>query len=73
VIDPNSGTIYLIAYTRESGDQYINRLHAIDVTSGAEMSGSPVEIRPPGFVALSHKQRTALLLSNGMVYSSVVR
>src|SRR6266481_4068316 len=32
--------------------------------------GSPVVIQPPGFVPLSHKQRTALLLSKGVVYSS---
>jgi uncharacterized protein (TIGR03437 family) len=70
VIDPNSGTIYLIAYTKEAGDQYIYRLHAIDVTSGAEQPGSPVVIQPSGFVPLSHKQRTALLLLNGTVYSS---
>ena len=70
VIDANSGTIYLIAVTREPGPQYAFRLHAIDVTTGAERTGSPVEIDPPGFVPLSHKQRTGLLLSNGVVYSS---
>ncbi len=70
VIDPDSGTIYLIAFTREAGEQYIFRLHAIDVTNGAERPGSPVEIQPAGFVPLAHKQRSALLLSNGVVYSS---
>jgi len=70
VIDSASGTIYFVAYTKEPGNQYIYRLHALDVTSGAERAGSPVEIQPEGFVALAHKQRTALLLSNGEVYSS---
>jgi len=70
VIDPMAGTIYLIAYTKESGNQYVYRLHALDVTSGAERAGSPVEILPPEFVPLLQKQRTALLLANGMVYSS---
>jgi uncharacterized protein (TIGR03437 family) len=70
VIDPDSGIIYLIAYTKESGDQYVYRLHAIDVTSGAEQPGSPIAIQPPGFVPLAHKQRTALLLLNGTIYSS---
>ena len=70
VIDGVSGTIYLITYTKEPGSQYVYRLHALDVTNGAEMPGSPVEIQPPGFVALAHKQRAALLLSNGLVYSS---
>jgi uncharacterized protein (TIGR03437 family) len=68
-IDPGSGTIYLIAETKEAGDQYVFRLHALDVTSGAERPGSPVAIQPPGFVPLSHKQRGALLLANGVVYS----
>jgi uncharacterized protein (TIGR03437 family) len=70
VIDPDSGTIYLIVYTKEAGSQYVYRLHAIDVTSGAERPGSPVMIQPSGFVPLAHKQRTGLLLLNGTVYSS---
>lgn len=70
VIDPDSGTIYLIAMTKESGSQYVYRLHALDVTNGSERSGSPVKIQPSGFDALSHKQRTSLLLSNGVIYSS---
>ena len=70
VIDAAAGTIYLIAETKEPGNQYVFRLHAIDVTSGAEQPGSPVVIQPLGFVPFSHKQRTALLLSNGVVYSS---
>ncbi len=70
VIDPVSGTIYLIAYTKESGDQYVYRLHALDVTNGSERPGSPVVIQPSGFVPLAHKQRAALLLSNGVVYSA---
>jgi uncharacterized protein (TIGR03437 family) len=65
-----AGTMYVIAETKESGSQYVFRLHALDVTSGAERSGSPVVIQPAGFVPLLHKQRTALLLSNGVVYSS---
>ncbi|PYT21883.1 MAG: hypothetical protein DMG57_37285 [Acidobacteria bacterium] len=70
VIDASSGTIYLIAETKESGSRYVFRLHALDVTSGAERPGSPVEIQPPGFVPLTHKQRGALLLANGLIYSS---
>ncbi len=70
VIDPSAGTIYLIAYTKEPGNQYVYRLHALDVTNGAERPGSPVGIQPSGFVPLAHKQRTALLLANGAIYSS---
>jgi uncharacterized protein (TIGR03437 family) len=69
VIDPGSGTLYLINETKESGDKYVFRLHALDVTTGAERQGSPVVVQPPGFVPLAHKQRGALLLANGVVYS----
>jgi uncharacterized protein (TIGR03437 family) len=70
VIDPDSGTIYLIAETKEPGNQFVFRLHALNVTNGAERRGSPVKILPAGFDALSHKQRASLLLSNGVIYSS---
>ena len=43
VIDPTSGTLYLVAATKENG-QFVNRLHALDITSGAEKFGGPVEI-----------------------------
>ncbi len=69
VIDPAAGTLYAIAATREPGPAYVYRLHALDVTSGAERAGSPVVIQAAGFVALAEKQRGALLLSNGVVYS----
>lgn len=70
VIDSTPGTIYLIALTKEPGNQYIYRLHALDIRNGAERPGSPVKIAPAGFVPSSHKQRTALLLSKGVIYSS---
>jgi uncharacterized protein (TIGR03437 family) len=70
VIDAASGTIYLIAETKEAGNQFVFRLHALDVTTGAERPGSPVEINPPGFNAAPQKHRASLLLSNGVVYTS---
>jgi hypothetical protein len=80
VIDGSSGTMYLVAFTAENGT-YIQRLHALDITSGAEKFGGPVLIQAsvPGtgggsvggtvtFDAIHESQRTALLLSNGVVY-----
>jgi hypothetical protein len=41
VIDLTTNTMYLVSYTTESG-QYVYRLHAMDITSGAEKFGGPV-------------------------------
>jgi hypothetical protein len=80
VIDPSSGTLYLVAATKENG-KFVNRLHALDITSGAEKFGGPVEINAsvPGtgagnkhgivsFEAQHESQRPGLLLLNGVVY-----
>jgi len=80
VIDPSTGTLYTVAKTKE-GSNYVQRLHALDITTGAEKFGSPVVIQAtvPGtgtgssggqlpFSPLRENQRTALLLSNGVVY-----
>lgn len=44
VIDTSTGTIYLLARTKENGSVYVQRLHALDITTGASRSGSPVTI-----------------------------
>jgi len=80
VIDPSTGTMYLVAATKENGT-YVQRLHALDITTGAEKFGGPVVIQAsvngPGagsksgsvaFSALHENQRTGLLLLNGKVY-----
>jgi hypothetical protein len=67
VIDAASGTIYLLARTREHG-RPVQRLHAIDVATGAEKFGGPVEINAPGFDPLLENPRAALLLSGNAVY-----
>ena len=82
VIDPDSGTLYVVAKTKESG-QVVQRLHALDVATGAEQRGGPVTIsgtvRGKGagstngwlhFDALHENQRPGLLLQNGLVYVS---
>ena len=49
MIDMQSGTIYVLARTKESGglsaDRYSQKLHALAITTGAEKFGGPVEIR----------------------------
>jgi len=82
VIDAASGTLYVVAMTEEGPSQrYVQRLHALDVTTGAERPGSPVEIQAslPGtgdgntmvrFQPALTKERAGLLLLNGVVYTS---
>lgn len=84
VIDPQSGTIYLVAMTKESGNRgvnYVQRLHALDIASGAERAGGPVVIQAstPGtgdggstdvFQPKNYKQRPGLLLLHGVVYTA---
>jgi hypothetical protein len=82
VIDPVSGTLYVVAATKEvSGTTtYVQRLHALDLATGAEKFGAPVVIQAtvagtgPGssggqvqFDPLHENQRGALLLADGMV------
>jgi uncharacterized protein (TIGR03437 family) len=82
VIDPASGTLYVVAMTEEGpSGNYVHRLHALDVTTGAEKPGSPVEIQAsvPGsgdgthtvsFEPWLYKERAGLLLLNGVVYTA---
>src|SRR5579883_168722 len=71
VIDPASETIYLLARTKENGS-YFQRLHALDITSGAERPGSPVAIHASvgsaTFDPLIENQRSSLAIANGKVY-----
>ncbi len=82
VINVGSRTIYVVAYSQDSSTgPYHYRLHALDLATGAEKFGGPVEIQAtvPGngdgsvggmitFDPKMHMQRPSLLLSNGNVY-----
>ncbi|MGI4789297.1 MAG: pyrrolo-quinoline quinone [Janthinobacterium lividum] len=80
VIDPSTDTIFVEAKTKEHGTD-VQRLHALDITTGAERSGSPVAIKAsvPGtgmasvngkivFDPVKQLQRPGLLLVGGVVY-----
>ncbi len=75
VIDPVSGTIYLVAETYENA-QVVHRLHALDVTTGLEKLGGPTTIAATytlngvvsTFQDLYQINRPGLLLANGHVY-----
>jgi len=80
VIDPAKGVLYVVSKSMSSaGTAFYQRLHAIDLVTGAERSGSPIDIAAtyPGtgdhgsrvaFNARQEHQRAALALVNGVVY-----
>ena len=81
VIDPTTGTLYVSAVTYEN-NQAVHRLHALDITTGAEKFGAPVVITATvkgtgigndgmgniTFYPLTQNQRAGLLLYNGVVF-----
>lgn len=75
VIDPSTSTIYVVSSTYENL-KVIHRLHALDVTTGLERTGSPVVITGSylqngityHFVDTHQMNRPGLLLVNGNVY-----
>jgi len=69
VINPSTGTLYVVSETLESG-KVVFRLHALKVATGEEEGGSPVVISPSGFQPKEQLQRPGLLLANGNVYAA---
>jgi hypothetical protein len=67
VIDAQDGTLYVVAATR-IGSGFLQRLHALDLATGADRALSPVTITAPGFHPLMQSQRPGLLLSRGKIY-----
>ena len=78
---PN-GTLFTVGMSKDASGKYHQRLHALDLTTGAEISGSPTEIAAtyPGtgdnsqngnvvFDPAQYAERAALLLLNGNIYT----
>lgn len=86
VIDPSAGahgTIYVVAMSKDAAGHYHQRLHALDLTTGAEEFGGPKEIQAsyPGtgdnsssgnviFDPGQQLERPGLLLLNGVIYTT---
>jgi len=82
VIDPTTGTIYLVSKSVNASAQFFQRLHAIDVTTGNERV-APQSIDSSVFVSgtgagsvagrvafdpRNESQRPGLVLSSGVIY-----
>ncbi|MBZ5660252.1 MAG: MBG domain-containing protein [Acidobacteriia bacterium] len=83
VIDRGRGAIYVIAMSKNASGNYFQRLHALDITTGNELFSGPRTIQAtyPGtgdnssgpnvvFDPAQYKERAALLLLNGVVYTA---
>jgi hypothetical protein len=78
VIDRAGGVIYVVGMSKTTAGAYVQRLHALDLTTGAELLGGPRTIQAtfPGtgagssggtvvFDPKQYEERSALLLMNG--------
>jgi hypothetical protein len=84
VIDTSTGTLYVVGKTKEgavASPTYVQRLHALNISSGAEKFGGPVTLSAsvPGtgngtsgsvlnFDSKWEMNRSGLLLQNGVLY-----
>ena len=82
VIDRSAGpdgAIFLMAMSKDSSSNYYQRLHALDLETGAELFNGPTTLNAsfpnPGggqktFAPAQYAERAALLLANHTVYAS---
>ena len=74
---PN-GTLYVVSMSIDPSANFHQRLHALDVTTGAELLNGPVEIAASytnaagttNFDPSRYEDRAALLLAGGTIYTS---
>jgi len=67
VVNADKTTLYVVALTK-AGDLFSQRIHALDLTTGADLANSPATIQAPGFDPLMQNQRPGLLLSRGNLF-----
>jgi hypothetical protein len=82
VIDRRAGThgiLYVVAMSKDAAANYHQRLHALDLNTGAELLNGPAEITATSptagggtvsFTPGQYEERAALLLLNGTVFTS---
>jgi hypothetical protein len=81
VLDPVKGVLYVVAKSKTSSGTHVQRLHALAIQNGSEITNSPVTITAGiagtasdavggqvSFNALKQNQRSALALNNGTVW-----
>ena len=68
------GTLYVVSMSKDNSSVYYQRLHALDITTGAEIAGGPTTIAATygstTFVPGQYAERAALLLVDGTIYTS---
>jgi outer membrane protein assembly factor BamB len=69
------GALYVVTLSEDRSDHYLQRLHALDLQTGAEQLGGPVDIhatvpQAAAFEPQRYEERAGLLLLNGVVYTS---
>ena len=70
VIDPSAGpngTVFVVAMSIDTGGNYHQRLHALDLVTGQDRM-TAAEIQATGFVPGQYEERAALLLLNSEIY-----
>jgi hypothetical protein len=84
VIDRAAGSLFVVAMSKDAGGSYHQRLHALNLSTGAELAHSPVDISASAagtgapatvsgrivFDPGQYEERSALLLNQGTLYTS---